>query len=215
MRIEIRNNSSHVDAPVKEMFDGVGRQIGHFCNHWAGAWSVVRDLNNQGFYLSLVDDLPEVPGALGFHDVDAQGNSYSEIAVNPSLQNGSDWLTGQYSVVSIVGHEALETIGDPLCNHWVDLDQDAETAREMCDAVEADGRHYHGMDLTNFLMPSWFNPFGKAPFDDLGLLEAPFSMTPGGYMIVRVGGQVEQETNAMPEWRKQVVRTRGSLRGMR
>lgn len=216
MRLDIKNDSSHPDAPVQEMYTTIGKQIGHFCNHWAGAWHVVRDLNDQGFYLQLVDDLPEAPGALGYHDVDSDGRPYSKVAVNPSLQNGSDWLTGQYSVISIVGHEALETIGDPLCNNWVDLDQDAETAREMCDAVEDTGRHYHGADITNFLMPAWFNPFGKPPFDDLGLLEAPFTMTAGGYLIVRVGGQVEQETaKGMPEWRKEAARTRGILRGLR
>lgn len=215
MRLDIKNASSHADAPVQQMYEAIGRQIGHFCNHWAGAWHVVRDLNDQGFYLQLVDDLPEAPGALGYHDVDKDGLPYSKVAVNPSLQNGSDWLTGAYSVLSIIGHEALETIGDPLCNNWVDLDSRTETAREMCDAVEATGRHYRGMDMTNFLMPSWFNPFGTAPFDDLGQLEAPFTMTAGGYILIRTGGKISQSfAEDVPEWRKEVVRTRGRLRGL-
>src|SRR5690349_15377752 len=122
MRLDIKNGSSYQDAPVDALYDAVGRQVGHFCNRWAGAWHVVRDLNDQGFYLCMVDDLPEAPGALGYHDVDATGRPYSKVAVKPSLDNGSDWLTGEYSVLSILGHEALETVGDPLCNNWVDYD---------------------------------------------------------------------------------------------
>ncbi len=164
---------------------------------------MVNALINAGFYLQLEDDLPEAPGALGYHDVDNEGRPYSKVAVNPSLQNGSDWLTGKYSVVSVVGHEALETICDPIVNIWRDIDQNTGTAQEVCDAVEATGYRYNGMDLTNFVLPAWFNPFGKAPFDYLGELSAPFTMTKGGYMIVRTGGKVTQKfADETPEWRK-------------
>lgn len=203
MRLEIKNGSSHADAPVTEMFNAIGVQILHFCNRWPGATHVVADLNDQGFYLNLVDALPEAPGALGYHDVDSEGRPFARIGVNLSLDNGSDWLTGTYSVVSVVGHEALETIGNPLINIWRDIDATSETAQEMCDAVEDTGYRHNGCDLTNFLTPAWFNPFGKAPFDYLGQLSAPFTMTSGGYMIVRSGGQESQQTGAtMPEWRR-------------
>lgn len=215
MRLDIKNNSSHKDAPIDEMKNAIGVQLRHFCNRWHGAWATVSDLNVQGFYLNLVDDLPEAPGAAGYHDIDPQGRPYSRIAVNAALENGSDWLTGPYSVASIAGHEALETVGDPLCISWVDMDQSTQTAQEMCDAVEATGYRHNGIDLTNFLLPAWFNPFGKAPFDYVGQLDAPFTMTSGGYMILKVGGNVQQKfADGMPEWRKQVARTRGVFRGL-
>lgn len=202
MRLDIKNASSHPDAPIQAMYDAVGVQLFHLCARWPGANHVVNDLIGQGFYLELVDALPEAPGALGYHDIDSEGRPFSRVGVNLSLDNGSDWLTGRYSVVSVVGHEALETVGDPIINVWRDIDATTETVQELCDAVEDTGYRHNGMDLTNFLTPAWFNPFGRAPFDYLGQLDAPFSMTAGGYMIVRSGGRVSQRTGeTMPAWR--------------
>lgn len=203
MHLDIKNQSSHTDCPVDTMMQRNDHLLRLFSNRWAGAWHVMADLADQGFYLALVDDLPEAPGALGYHDVDSDGRPYSKIAVNPSLQNGSDWLTGPYSVVSVVGHEALETVANPIVNLWVDIDQDRSTAREVCDAVEDTGFTYDGSAMTNFLLPAWFNAFGKAPFDYRGVLDAPFTLTSGGYMIVRQDGATSQEWGAeMPDWRR-------------
>jgi hypothetical protein len=45
--------------------------------------------------------------------------------------------------------------------------------------------------MSNFVHPSWFEPFKHPPgtkYDHLGLLKKPFSMTKGGYMIVKKKG---------------------------
>jgi hypothetical protein len=46
------------------------------------------------------------------------------------------------------------------------------------------------------LHPAWFEPFKHPPhtkFDHLGKLTKPFSMTKGGYVIVKKGGKVTQK----------------------
>jgi hypothetical protein len=57
----------------------------------------------------------------------------------------------------------------------------------MSDPVEEDTFPVDGILMSNFVHPSWFEPF-KHPsgtkFDHLGLLTKPFSMTKGGYMII-------------------------------
>lgn len=215
MRYEIVNHTSHKDVPVKEMYDLIGVQLFHFCWRWPGASHVVHDLMTQGFYLELVDDLPDEPGALGFHSIDQDGRPYSQNACNPSLQHGSDWLTGDLSVVGTVGHEALEATGNPIVNRWVDLSDTQEVPQEVCDGVEDSHYHHNGADLTNFLCPSWFNPFGVAPFDYLGVLDAPFSLTPGGYTIVRQSGDVSQAWGSdAPQWRKDLPHTRAKAFGV-
>lgn len=215
MRLDIKNNTSYPDAPVHDIWNAIGIQIWHVCRRWPGANHVVDDLIASGFYLELVDDIPEVKGALGYHDVDKEGRPFSRIGVNVSLKHGSDWLTGDYSVVSVVGHEAIETIGNPIVNIWRDIDGTSSTAQELCDAVEDSQYKHNGMDLTNFLLPSWFNPWGKAPFDFLGALEAPYSMTSGGYMIVMTDGQVNQQYGAggQPAY-KQNAHHRAKLMGV-
>jgi hypothetical protein len=50
--------------------------------------------------------------------------------------------------------------------------------------------------MSNFVHPSWFEPFKHPPgtkFDHLGLLKKPFSMTKGGYVIVKKNGKVTEQ----------------------
>lgn len=219
MRLDIKNASSHKDAPIQQMYDATGVFLFHVCNRYPGANHVVSDLIDQGFYFQLVDDLPEAPGALGYHDIDKDGRPYSKIAVNPSLQHGSDWLIGTYAVITTVTHEAGETVCNPIINIMRDMNSTTSVAQEICDPVEDTQYIHNGCAITNFVLPSWFNPFGKAPYDYLGKLAAPFTMTAGGYMIVREGGQDNQWTAKglygpdMPEWRK-AVHNRAKLLGV-
>ena len=49
--------------------------------------------------------------------------------------------------------------------------------------------------MSNFVHPAWFEPFKHPPgtkFDHLGLLKKPFSMTKGGYVIIKKKGKVTE-----------------------
>lgn len=216
MRLDIVNNTSHADVPVDEIHELVGVQLFHLCqpSRWPEARYVVADLVRQGFYLNLVDDLPEAKDALGYHATDEHGIPYAKVAVGPSLAAGSDWLTGPYSVLSVVGHEAIETCLDPLCNRWVSRGGDDDlVAHEGCDAVQGLNYDHRGCSHSNFVLPAWFNPFGVVPFDYMGTLTAPFQLGDGGYTLVDTGGRVEQQfaVQAPPAWRTQG--TRAAIRG--
>jgi hypothetical protein len=75
---------------------------------------------------------------------------------------------------------------DPLANLWAE-NGGKLYAYEMSDPVEEDTFEVDGVPMSNFVHPSWFEPF-KHPagtkFDHLGKLKKPFSMTKGGYMII-------------------------------
>ena len=65
----------------------------------------------------------------------------------------------------------------------------------MCDAVEEDTFLVDGIQMSNFLHPTWFEPFKHPPgtkYDHLGLLAKPFSMTKGGYVIIKKKGKVTE-----------------------
>jgi hypothetical protein len=50
--------------------------------------------------------------------------------------------------------------------------------------------------MSNFVHPTWFEPFKHVPgtkYDHLGLLTKPFSMTKGGYVIIKKKGKVTQQ----------------------
>jgi len=132
----------------------------------------------------IVDDLPEAPGALGYHDRDENGYAYIKVAVIP----GYDWRT-------TMSHELLEMAVDAPANRWRDAPDGADYAEELCDAVQGDTYEIDGVPVSNFVYPAFFNPTANAAdkFDHLGLLKKPFGMSPGGYQIKRSEpGQISQ-----------------------
>ncbi|HSM96842.1 MAG TPA: hypothetical protein VLT91_12410 [Rhizomicrobium sp.] len=127
-------------------------------------------------------------GALGYHDLTKNGQPVSKVFVKTTIDDGE--------LVSVTAcHELFEMVIDPLANLWAQGTHGREFAYEMCDAVEEDTFKVHGVAMSNFVHPSWFEPF-KHPrgtrFDHLGRLSAPFTMTDGGYVIVKKKGRVKE-----------------------
>jgi hypothetical protein len=121
----------------------------------------------------------DFPGALGYHD-DAGGAIFAEVKFT-----GDAGVTGS--------HEIAEEMGDPTCDTWVPFDADHEQAAELCDRVEGDSYVQPATVLgetaqirvSNYLLPSAFDPSKGGPFDRLGLLKDRTAMTAGGYIILR------------------------------
>jgi hypothetical protein len=127
-------------------------------------------------------------GALGYHDLTQDGQPISKIFVKTTIADKQ-----QVSVTAC--HELFEMAIDPIANLWAEAADGTEYAYEMCDAVEDDTFNIDGIPMSNFLHPSWFEPF-KHPagtkFDHLGRLKKPFSMTKGGYVIIKKNGKVTE-----------------------
>jgi len=134
-------------------------------------------------------DDADTAGALGYHDLTHKGQPISKIFVKTTLS--------AKELVSVTAcHELFEMVIDPLANLWAEGPDGTEYAYEMSDPVEEDTFQVDGIQMSNFVHPSWFEPFKHPPgtkFDHLGLLKRPFSMTKGGYMIVKRKGKVTQE----------------------
>ena len=82
-----------------------------------------------------------------------------------------------------------------IANLWAQATDGTEYAYEMCDAVEEDTFLVDGIEMSNFLHPAWFEPFkhpGGTKYDHLGLLGRPFTMTKGGYVIIKKNGKVKE-----------------------
>jgi hypothetical protein len=160
-----------------------------------------------GTFAIVILDNSDQPGALGYHAL-----GYGRVFAEPVLQNGGGILTGALSVSSVLSHEVLESFGDLYANAWGDLGNGTCYAWELGDPVESDsyavpvravnGDQISGM-VSNFVLPSWFDPDGQAPYDYMGLLIAPFEVRPTGYVIAMADGNVtEQWGEKYPEWRK-------------
>src|SRR6266576_724934 len=133
-------------------------------------------------------DTADQAGALGYHDLTKDGQPVSKIFVKTTLADNQ--------LVSVTAcHELFEMVIDPIANLWAEAADGTEFAYEMCDPVEEDTFLVDGIEMSNFVHPSWFEPFDHPPhikFDHLGLLKKPFSMTEGGYVIIKNKGEVSE-----------------------
>ncbi len=131
-------------------------------------------------------DNADQAGALGYHDLTENGQPISKIFVKTTIAAGE-----KVSVTAC--HELFEMAIDPIANLWAEASDGTEYAYEMSDPVEEDTFLVDGIAMSNFVHPSWFEPFvhpAGTKFDHLGLLKKPFSMTKGGYVILKKKGKV-------------------------
>lgn len=126
--------------------------------------------------IDLLDD-PDVDNALGYHwfeDNRPRGRVFAKLCE----QYGWDWKT-------TLSHEVLELVLNPTILASVQIGTGFFTAMEACDAVQDEeyGEMRDGHLLSNWLYPSWFDPYGEGPYDKMELLDTPLTLLPGGYII--------------------------------
>ena len=210
--ISVYNQSAHLtDAQAQQMTLAVAKQLSRDV---APFWGLVPALEfvprgkkaTAGSSPCFILDVPDVSGALGYHDEGADGVAYIKIFCNPVFSSGGTAVTGSLSVSSVLSHEVLEMTGDSPANKWADSQTNQEFAMELCDACEDQSYDIDGVSVSNFLLPAFFDPKASrnSRLDFLGSLSTPFSMTKGGYQIVRSNtGEVSQIWGShYPEWRK-------------
>jgi hypothetical protein len=133
-------------------------------------------------------DDADTAGALGYHELTKGGQPVSKIFVKTTL--------AAKELVSVTAcHELFEMVIDPLANLYAEASDGTEYAYEMSDPVEEDTFQIDGIAMSNFVHPAWFEPFKHPPgtkYDHLGLLTKPFSMTKGGYVIIKKNGKVKE-----------------------
>ena len=219
MLLAVINESTLIkDSDVQLMTEAIQIQFDiHLLPAWnqkAGTIKFYSDKTKVPGYawtISILDNSTQA-GALGYHE--ENGDKVDGfIFAAPVLQNGGvifyDPTNPQnVSVSSVLSHEAVEMIGNRYAALWSDgpgvIAGDGHTyneyAFELADPVEGNSYVVNVgttlVNLSNFVFPSWFNIQAKIPenmpFDYLGKLTKPFSMTPGGYLIVRQSGNVQQ-----------------------
>ena len=133
-------------------------------------------------------DNADAANAEGYHDLTHHGQPISKVFVDTSLDD-------KVPVSLTACHELFEMAIDPVANLWAEATIRTQYAYEMCDPVEEDTFMVDGIEMSNFVHPSWFEPF-KHPagtkFDHLGKLKKPFTMTKGGYVIKKKNGRLKE-----------------------
>jgi hypothetical protein len=181
---------------------------------WGGSFRCVpeEDATTPGPRVVVpLEATSDVQGAAGYHDDGAihvfrDGVSDEELAV-------------------IADHEIKEAAIDPGANRWADRGDGTEVAFEMCDVVEGFSFVPSGceMPVSDFVLPSFFDPSGARPYSHLDKPPAPMTIAPdqgANYQIVRTvdengAQQVTADLGAHPRARaKHHPSSRTSRRGV-
>jgi hypothetical protein len=172
----------------------------------------VSEVPGYAWVVYMLDNSDQA-GALGYH-LESNDKIDGYIFAKPVLDAGGKVLFDttnpqNVTVSSVLSHEVIEMFGDRFANLWADMPSGNEIAYELCDPVQGDSYQIdvNGtiVNVSNFVFPNYFNMQGTSqdndPFDYLKKLSAPFTMTAGGYMIVRTTGTTSQVMGAeLPKW---------------
>lgn len=148
--------------------------------------------------LVILDDSDQAD-ALGYHQTTPAGTPQGLVFARTTMQDGGQWTV-------TASHELLEMLADPEINLSVFVQDSNATsgklyAYEVCDAVENVTYAIDGVMVSDFVLPSYFEPgtatvsamgaTPAAPFDFLKQLTMPLpALLPGGYLSVfQVGAQ--------------------------
>jgi hypothetical protein len=147
-------------------------------------------------------DNADQEGALGYHTETMQGQVFGKVFAKTIIQYGFPILYNtqnrtSITVSSVLSHEVIELLINPYVQLWADGPSTVNGnlySFEACDAVESNvyqitvsGKPNVTVSVSNFLYPEYFDtasPNGTK-LDYMNLLRNPFSMTSGGYMVIR------------------------------
>jgi len=181
------NDGSKLTADVlNRITEAVQSQVnGEFAAEW-GAVATLRvgknlqDVGPGEWVYAFDAELPNDPEASAYHDLSKQGIPFALCAVTTC---GS--LYGPNGVSVDASHEILETAGDEGANQYANDNKGLLHAVEMCDAVEVQTYGKTCKDgtivqVSNWLLRSWFNPGAKGPFDFMSSQKLAGAVAPPG-----------------------------------
>jgi hypothetical protein len=135
------------------------------------------------------DSFPDEPGAGGWHEDDS-----GTLVIWISREYSPSFLMGPFSLAEVITHELDENQGDPGTNRYADRGLNATIceAFELSDRLEGTAwKTPNGCEVSNWLLPSAFEPGAPAPYDFVGVLKGQFDTTPGlGWAITRTVGNL-------------------------
>jgi endonuclease YncB( thermonuclease family) len=138
---------------------------------------------------------PDIESALGYHSVTDYGRPLMKVFPMLDAGDGVHW-----SVTA--SHEILETLADPGLYRSSQDWYNRFLSIEVADPVERDVYEINGVQVSNFVLPSYFEPpieYAKMPLDHMGLIKEPFEIRPGGYQLYWTSTQWKEAVSAVPK----------------
>jgi len=210
IQISVINESTVLrDAEVVPVISALQKQV---TNDFRPAWGIDAELTlipktanppSGSWWLVMLDDSDQA-GALGYHDLTADGLPIGKVFAASDLKYGTSWTV-------TASHELLEMLADPNINLTVFVQNANTTGRlyayEACDACEDDSLGYtiDNILLSDFVYPAWFEGFrteGSTQFDRVNRIPSPLQLAAGGYIgvfdVTAGGGWIQQTAEKHP-----------------
>lgn len=210
IQINVRNQSTVMsDAEIKAIM--VALQIQDY-RDLAPAWGLMQAKlvfapkdgpEVIGQWELVVLDNSDQAGALGYHDVTANGDPLGKVFAKDDLSSGS-------SVSVTMSHEETEMRVDPGIN-LCSSNGTSFYALEVGDPCEDDSFGYMigGIKVSDFVTPHWFSDFYDkfAKYDFLDHIKAPLQLLANGYISINNGNGWNQITAQItkPEMRAKIL----------
>jgi hypothetical protein len=186
-----------------------------------------KDVPGYAWIFSIIDNDDSVPGALGYHTLNTNGQVQAFIMAQPVLQSSPPGVVlfdpsnpNNYSVSGCFSHEAIEALMDRFCDVYF-VNGETMYAYEMCDPCEdrniVINVNGQSVFVSDFIFPAWGNPNNiTGPFDACKALSKPFTLTSGGYYVTGTSPSSLQQVfgDTMPAFRRQMKQSQFS-RGAR
>jgi hypothetical protein len=142
-----------------------------------GQWAVI-----------FLDDADQAD-TLAYHDLTPDGLPVSKVFVRTTLDDNQ--------LVSVsASHELVEMLVDPAINMMTTgPDPKIMYAYESADPVEELSFPVNGIQMSDFVFPSYFENFhqpGSVQFDHMDTVNHPFEILSGGYQIIFKSGRWKQ-----------------------
>ncbi len=142
MKIALVNACADTELPsgIKAIVAAIQEQV---TADWAPKWGRIppelyiaasaNDVTPTDALILFVDQDADVPGALGYHDVNSTGIAFGRVLVQTLRDYGASLSQGSNSISVTTSHEVLELATDPYADWWCDLDDgQAEEPLETC-----------------------------------------------------------------------------------
>jgi len=184
--IQVKNHSTVIaDTDVKRVIDACNKQLEHHFGKVYGAQAQCHfsakntPISTYDWQLIVVDDA-DTAGALGYHEIAANGAPIGYCFAKTTRDYGGNWTV-------TFSHELLEMVADPEINACM-LDETGHKlyATEVCDACEDDSLAYQidGVFVSDFVLPGFWLSSVKphAPLSFTGAITKPLQILPGGYL---------------------------------
>jgi hypothetical protein len=219
-KIYVNNRSKYVtEREVRAMVSACNEFLTDFCRIWSISQpTVIYEKNaTHDWTFHLLDSNDDAGENLAYH-TKLKGNVSGFVFANIIVLNGGKVLYEDFNtptVSSSLFHEIAESIIDPTVNQWWQVSTSTFYAAEVCDPVQCNiavvrvqdetTRDMIKVGMCNYVFPAWKDTGSimknNVRYDYLGALCAPFSIEPGGYVIVWEGGvQNCVFGSAVPKW---------------